>query len=67
MALTRLLEIVNEQLEAAGSDERLYGSYSGNDGRAILLTPEMHAYIVSIGDVPDYRWMPYAAGEVGDR
>ena len=51
----------------AGSNERLYAVYGGNDGRVMLLTPEMHAYIRSIGDVLDHRWMPYPAGEVEDR
>lgn len=67
VALTRLLEIVSKLLEQAGSNERLYGSYSGNDGRVILLTPEQHAYFRSLAGVLDYRWMPYPAGEVEDR
>ena len=58
---------MNQLLEDAGSSERLYGSYTGNDGRVILLTPEMRAYIQSIGDVLDHRWMPYPAEEVGKR
>ena len=58
LALKRLLEITNGLLEEAGSGERLYFSYSGNDGRVVLLTPEMQDYIESIGDVMDYKWMP---------
>ena len=69
LALKRLLEIVNGLLEDAGSGERLYGMYGGNDGRVILLTPEMHDYIESMGDVFDPDWMPYSVEsiEVGDR
>jgi hypothetical protein len=61
LSLQRLLEIVNSLLEGAGSSERLYGMYGGNDGRAILLTPEMHDYIQSMDDVLDSDWMPYSA------
>ncbi len=61
LSLQRLLEIVNGLLEDAGSSERLYGMYGGNDGRVILLTPEMHNYIDSMGDVLDSDWMPYSA------
>jgi hypothetical protein len=68
LALKRLLEIVNGLLEEAGSTERLYAIYGGNDGRVILLTPEMHDYIKSLGEVLDSGWMPYSAEsiEVGD-
>jgi hypothetical protein len=58
LSLKRLLEIVNGLLEEAGSAERLYAIYGGNDGRVILLTPEMQDYIESIGDVLDDGWMP---------
>ena len=64
LALKRLLEIVNGLLEEAGSSERLYGIYGGNDGRVILLTPEMHDYIESLGDVLDSGWMPYSVEEL---
>jgi hypothetical protein len=68
VALKRFLEVVNEFLQRAGSKERLFGIYGGNDGRAILLTEEMHQYL---GCLPwiDRRWMPYTteAIEVGDR
>jgi hypothetical protein len=57
VAIKRLLEIVNELLAKAGSDERLYGMYGGNDGRAIFLTPEMFDFIkrsglLSEGEMP---------------
>ena len=64
LALKRLLEITNGLLEEAGSGERLYFSYSGNDGRVVLLTPEMQDYIESIGDVMDYKWMPRRAEQI---
>jgi hypothetical protein len=63
LALRRLLEIVNGLLEGAGSSERVYAIYGGNDGRVMLLTSEMHDYIESIGDVMDQQWMPRRAVE----
>jgi hypothetical protein len=53
-----LVEIVDGLLETAGSSERLFAVYGGNDGRVILLTEEMQDYIESIGDVMDPKWMP---------
>jgi hypothetical protein len=67
LALKRLLEIVNGLLEQAGSSERLFAIYGGNDGRVILLTPEMHEYIESIGDVIDHGWMPRRVDEADAR
>jgi hypothetical protein len=64
--LERLLEIVNGLLAEAASSERLYAIYGGNDGRVMLLTPEMHEYIQSLGDVFDPRWMPRGAPEMKD-
>ena len=64
VALKRLLEIVNGLLEEAGSSERLYGVYGGNDGRVMLLTPEMYDFIESLGDVLDSGSMPYSAESV---
>ena len=65
--MTALLQIVNGLLEEAGSAERLYGIYGGNDGRAFRLTPEMHAYLASLGDVLDQPWLPYPADQAPDR
>jgi hypothetical protein len=55
----RLLEIVNQLLKRAGSTERLYDIYGGNDGRVILLTEDMHQLL---GRAPwiHRKWMPYA-------
>jgi hypothetical protein len=61
IALKRLLEIVNGLLERAGSKERLYGVFGGNEGRIILLTPEMHEYLRSCQGVFDNRSMPFTA------
>ena len=44
-ASTRTFALVNALLAKAGSDEQLYQLSGGNDGRAILLTPEMYATI----------------------
>lgn|GEM_PF-1422326 len=65
LGLKRLLEISNGLLEKAGSAERLYAVYGGNEGRVMLLTPEMLDYIESIGDVLDHGWMPRRSEEFG--
>jgi hypothetical protein len=49
LATRRLLEIVNELLAEAGSDEQLYGISGGNDGRAVFLTRSMYNLIRSRG------------------
>jgi hypothetical protein len=59
IATRRFLEIVNELLRTAGSDERLYGIYGGNDGRAILLTTEMYEFLKSSRFITDTREFPY--------
>jgi hypothetical protein len=63
VSLKRFLEIVNGLLQRAGSRERLFGIYGGNDGRTILLTEEMHQYL---GTLPwiDRGWMPYTPSTV---
>jgi hypothetical protein len=63
-SLERLLEIVNERLEEAGSDERLFALYKGRQGRVILLTEEMQDYVESLGEVLDSEWIPYSGEEV---
>jgi hypothetical protein len=61
VATKRFLEIVNGLLEGARSRERLYGVYGGNDGRAILLTEEMHKLLRSPDLKIDPGWMPYVS------
>jgi hypothetical protein len=63
-SLERLLEIVNEQLVAAGSSERLLAMYNGKAGRVILLTEEMQEYVDSLGELLNSEWIPYSADEV---
>jgi hypothetical protein len=58
-ATRRLLEIVSELLQAAGSEERLYGINGGNDGRCILLTEKMYALLRSPALQLDASAMPY--------
>ena len=58
LATRRLLEIVDALLIEAGSAERLYGAYAGHRGRVIFMTCEMHAYLRSLGDAIDCKWMP---------
>ena len=60
----RLLEIVNGLLGQAGSSEKLYGIYGGNDGRAIFLTDEMYKFVSSCGLISDHRETPYPASAV---
>lgn len=59
IAIKRFLEIVDELLQNAGSKERLYGIYGGNDGRCILLTDEMYALLQTPDLQIDAGWMPY--------
>lgn len=64
IALRRLLEIVNELLEKAGSSERLFGLSGGNDGMVIFLTNNMYEYIKKCGyfKMKNYWgeiWLPY--------
>ena len=58
LATRRLLEIVDAMLIEAGSAERLYGAYGGHSGRVHFMTCEMHAYLRSLGDAIDGKWMP---------
>jgi len=53
--------LVNRLLEQAGSSERVYGEYGGNDGAAIFLTPRQFELIrqsdaINLADKP---WMPH--------
>jgi hypothetical protein len=66
IATRRTLEIVNELLIAAGSCERLYGIYGGNDGRVILLTEEMHNLLKAPDLKIDPRWLPYPPTAIPD-
>jgi hypothetical protein len=46
-------------LKQAGSKERRYGIYGGNDGRVMLLTEEMYG-LLHVPDLKiDLRWLPY--------
>jgi len=66
LGLKRLLEITNGLLEEAGSAERLYAVYGGNEGRVMLLTPEMLGYLESLADLLDHGWLPRRSEEFGD-
>jgi hypothetical protein len=69
IAQKRFLEIVDALLRDAGSDERLYAIYGGNEGRVIFLTEEMFNFL-KFGIPKDYidmRWMPCSAEEIDDR
>jgi hypothetical protein len=62
----RFLEIVNNLLEQAGSKERLYAIYGGNEGRVILLIEEMYQFLHSPDLNIDARWMPYPSTAICD-
>lgn len=60
IATKRALEIVSDILQSAGSGEQLFGIYGGNDGRAILLTNEMHGLLKSSGLITDRQELPFS-------
>ena len=64
LATKRLLEIVNSLLEDAGSNERLFAIYGGNDGRVILLTSEIHNLLRRNEEIFDDDWMPRSATDM---
>jgi hypothetical protein len=66
VAAKRLLELVNDLLKQAGSKERLYGIYGGNDGRVILLTEEMYGLLHAPELKVDPGWMPYTPDAIRD-
>ncbi|GIV97614.1 MAG: hypothetical protein KatS3mg057_2271 [Herpetosiphonaceae bacterium] len=49
LSTKRTFDLVNHLLAEAGSDERVYLLYGGNDARAIFLTEEMHELIRTSG------------------
>ena len=57
----RALSIVNTLLKRAGSNERLYFLYGGNDTRAVFLTPEMYEAISRSPAIDGYE-KPNAVG-----
>lgn len=65
-AAQRFADIVNDALAAQGSNERMYLVNGSNDGRAIFLTPELHALIRAlISDInecplPTREWCEFA-------
>jgi hypothetical protein len=65
LATKRLLEIVDSLQEDAGSHERLFAINGGNDGRVILLTPEMHNLLRKNQHIFDDDWMPRPAADIG--
>lgn len=57
IALKALLDIVNELLVNAGSKERLYSIYSGNDSQVIFLTKEMHNLLYEYSSIFRSDWL----------
>lgn len=64
VSFVRFVEIVNGLLTGAGSSERLFGMYGGNDARVILLTDAMHQLIRENTDIFDEGWMPMTQDEI---
>jgi len=58
IALEALVDIVNELLENAGSKERLYSIYGGNDSQVIFLTKEMHNLLYEHSSIFRSDWLP---------
>lgn len=64
LAFRRIIEIVNLLLTQAGSSERLFGIYGGNDARVIFLTESMHDLLCQRIDIFDAGWKPVKASEI---
>ena len=64
LSTRRTVAMLNHLLAAAGSPERCYLLYSGNDAEVIFLTPEMHAAIADCEELAE-RDRPAAAGASG--
>jgi hypothetical protein len=64
VSFVRFVEIVNSLLTGAGSSERLFGLYGGNDARVIFLTEAMHQLIRENTDIFDEGWMPMTQDEI---
>ncbi len=64
-AMCHTFLLINQLLEDAGSQERIYGLYGGNDGGAVFLTREQFDLIrEAIGiEEADKPWVPYEVGE----
>lgn len=56
----RTSHLVNTLLERAGSEERIYMLYGGNDATALFLTPPIFAVIKATSLLPE-REKPYSA------
>lgn len=63
-SLERLLEIINDQLEEAGSDERLFAVAERRQGRVLLLTEALQEYVDSLGAVLNEASVPYSGEDV---
>lgn len=55
--------LVNQLLQDAGAQERIYGLYGGNDGYAVFLTPEQFKLIRECEDIKD-SYKPWEANIV---
>lgn len=64
VSFRRLVEIVNSLLIEAGSSERLFGLYGGNDARVIFLTESMHDLIRENTDIFDEGWIPMTESDI---
>lgn len=62
-AALKLAQILNDQLELQGKDERLYLVNGGNDGDAVFLTNEQFVFINSF--LKDKQWKPLKVTDWG--
>jgi hypothetical protein len=53
--------LINQLLQDAGAQERIYGLYGGNDGQAVFLTPAQFDLIRGCEDIEETErpWEPY--------
>ncbi len=60
-AVMRFAQIINQEVENQGIDEKIYLASGGNDGRLIFLTNELYGYIYNV--YTNEQWKPLEVTE----
>lgn len=60
-AVIRFAQIINQEAEKQGINERIYLASGGNDGRLIFLSKELYDYIYNV--YTNEKWKPLEANE----
>jgi len=60
-AVMRFAQIINQEVEKQGINERIYLASGGNDGRLIFLTKELYDYIYNV--YTNKQWKPLEVTE----